>query len=372
MTEMRSAQLLLSASLMCCLGGCATGHRASLEIRPVNAPHMATSDTKAIERGRDLLALGQQAEAISAFRAALREEPNSAEAHNGLAIAYDRIGRKDLARRYFELAVAESPENTKYRTNLARFFESNGQAELALGLTGERATIAADGGSAMAVAGREFEAVTVVAAATEAELATVATNDPIAAIVADLAMLPTTDTPQTAAAAIAPAIAPKLRAAPAVFRPSATTLIKAAPISLPIMPLPDRKPAKDPADLSIDLPRNDRRQSAANGPYIERTSLGEVRLVTLTPSKPTSVAFNLDHLADELAVLAEAEVRRGQFVDDRGLRGRLAIQDAVERAAVDEALAAATSLAAVVDQMGVEFAYISYDNADDSSAVVAA
>jgi tetratricopeptide (TPR) repeat protein len=227
MMEMRSTQLLLSASLICCLGGCAAGHRASLEIRPLNAPHMVKSDTPAIERGRDLLALGQQAEAISAFRAALREEPNSAEAHNGLAIAYDRIGRKDLARRYFELAVAESPQDTKYRANLARFFESNGQAELAFGLTGELATTATDDLPAIAVAGREFEVVAAVTTATEAELATIATDDPIAAIVADLAMLPTTDVPQTASAAIARAIAPKLRAAPAVFRPSATTLIKA-------------------------------------------------------------------------------------------------------------------------------------------------
>lgn len=71
--------------------------------------------------GRLHLAANRPTKAITAFRQAAYDPRYAGEAYNGMAIAYDRIGRADLAERYFAEAVKASPGDERFARNLARF-----------------------------------------------------------------------------------------------------------------------------------------------------------------------------------------------------------------------------------------------------------
>jgi tetratricopeptide (TPR) repeat protein len=73
------------------------------------------------------LTLGNFALAIDGFRKAIRQNPQSADAHNGLAVAYDRIGRHDLSRESYEQALALSPNDSAILANLARSLAAAGK-----------------------------------------------------------------------------------------------------------------------------------------------------------------------------------------------------------------------------------------------------
>lgn len=77
-----------------------------------------------LEEGRRLLAEGHVGNAIPALqRAALNRETAPAAA-NALGVAYARLGRGDLAERYFRAAITLAPEDAKFAANLARFYDS--------------------------------------------------------------------------------------------------------------------------------------------------------------------------------------------------------------------------------------------------------
>ncbi len=365
--------VILSAGLLGLLGGCAAGKQASLEIRNVNHAQIALAGESSIERGKELLRRGQNADAISAFRAALRQDVGRAEAHNGLAIAYDSIGRKDLARRYFELAVAEKPDEMRYRGNLARFFEDNGQAELAAGLrdepvilvSAERPVVPAEPPTALELP--------TVAAAFEP-----ATGDPIAQILVGLSFdmavqdAPVDDRSAMQLAVVQSSKEKPVKAIEAAFRPVLTPSINAARINLPPRPLPDRGPVEGRPDLVADLPRNDRKLMEGTGPYVERVSLGEVKLVTLPFSSTENGVIDFNRLGEKLDQWAMEEARQAELPRAPGLEGRLAIKNAIARAATDDIIASAASLAAVVQQIENDFVYIAYDDDAKVSAETAA
>ena len=54
------------------------------------------------------------------YREALRLEPDSAEAHNGLGVALASLGRLDEAVGHFEQALRLDPANADARRNLER------------------------------------------------------------------------------------------------------------------------------------------------------------------------------------------------------------------------------------------------------------
>lgn len=70
--------------------------------------------------GKVHLEANRPARAVTAFRQASYDPRYAAEAFNGMAIAYDRIGRPDLAQRYFARAVAAAPQDERFARNLAR------------------------------------------------------------------------------------------------------------------------------------------------------------------------------------------------------------------------------------------------------------
>ncbi len=72
----------------------------------------------AYQTARGLLAIGDVPGAMSAFRQALVQSPQSVDALNGLGVSYDRMGRYDLSRTYYESALAIDPNAVLVLNNL--------------------------------------------------------------------------------------------------------------------------------------------------------------------------------------------------------------------------------------------------------------
>jgi hypothetical protein len=81
--------------------------------------------------GRDALASGDALAAMAAFRAALREDPALVAALNGMGVALDRVGRFDLARPYYETALALEPAAADILYNFALSLSLQGLDEAA-------------------------------------------------------------------------------------------------------------------------------------------------------------------------------------------------------------------------------------------------
>lgn len=74
----------------------------------------------ALDQGRQLLKAGRIAQAIELLRVAQRDPSSMAEASNGLGVAYAKLGRHDLADRYFKMALALEPADTRFAANMIR------------------------------------------------------------------------------------------------------------------------------------------------------------------------------------------------------------------------------------------------------------
>ena len=111
------------------LGGCqALFGTSSLASRAptVDVASLDMSDyfTARLEAGRVHLAHGRPASAVTAFRQASYDGAHAGRAYNGMGVAYAQMGRQDLARRYFEMAVAADPVDERFARNLARLSNS--------------------------------------------------------------------------------------------------------------------------------------------------------------------------------------------------------------------------------------------------------
>lgn len=78
----------------------------------------------AIDEGRRHLRGNRYGMAIDAFNRGLAQGEDPAAAYNGLGVAYARIGRSDLAHRFFKKAVMSDPANPIYSRNLATLIVS--------------------------------------------------------------------------------------------------------------------------------------------------------------------------------------------------------------------------------------------------------
>ncbi len=70
--------------------------------------------------GRAQLRSGQISAAVASFRIAALDPTTQADANNGLGVAYAKLGRPDLANRFFRTAAMLEPGNPKFAANLAR------------------------------------------------------------------------------------------------------------------------------------------------------------------------------------------------------------------------------------------------------------
>ena len=114
---MRTILFLISVPV---LAGCAGQGFAELDVRPVAPQGYGAADGNGslYDLGKRQLAAGNAGLAIDAFRRALRADPTSIDSLNGLGVAYDRIGRFDLSRRYYEEALGLNPNSAMILHNL--------------------------------------------------------------------------------------------------------------------------------------------------------------------------------------------------------------------------------------------------------------
>lgn len=122
--------LIALAIILPLASGCSAKFGRSARVTPeirVQQPEKANMQAWALAQlqlGRDALADEQYAKAIIAFRNARLASGETAAALNGMAIAYAGIGRADLAENYFQQAIAEAPDNLRYRDNLQRLYDA--------------------------------------------------------------------------------------------------------------------------------------------------------------------------------------------------------------------------------------------------------
>lgn len=111
------------------LASCSFGPRLETSMPQIRSvPVLAgLSPTESFARARTFLASKQYGLAIELYKAASREPTLTAESLNGLAVAYDGIGRRDLAERYFQRALAARPGDERTKRNLAAFYAASGQ-----------------------------------------------------------------------------------------------------------------------------------------------------------------------------------------------------------------------------------------------------
>ena len=113
---------LLSLSGCGFLGKIGLSHSGSKSAKQAEAaPRLAQSAT---DEGRDHLRANRPGKAIESFNLALFNGEDPAAAYNGLGVSYARLGRNDLAYRFFKKANASDPENPVYAGNLVRLVDS--------------------------------------------------------------------------------------------------------------------------------------------------------------------------------------------------------------------------------------------------------
>lgn len=108
------------------LGGCSVfGSHHLAKADKAAAPAAAGLTEATFTRmARAHLDADRNGQALEAFQAALAIGEPRAPVLNGMGVAYARIGRADLAFRYFEQAVALAPDEDRYLANLMRLTQS--------------------------------------------------------------------------------------------------------------------------------------------------------------------------------------------------------------------------------------------------------
>ena len=132
----RNAKLLALFASTGLITGC--GPDGKLQVRPVGAEAVLPVDDL-LAQGRTDFALNNVALALDQFRRAERLQPTNVSALNGIAACYDRLGRFDLSRIYYEKALALAPADPRTRHNFALSLTMQGRMTEALALARETA-----------------------------------------------------------------------------------------------------------------------------------------------------------------------------------------------------------------------------------------
>lgn len=126
------------------------------------APDMSSYFEQRLADGRRHLEAQRPGAALTAFRQASYHPHYAGDALNGMAISYDRLGRYDLAQRFFAQAVTAAPEDARFARNAARFdaamLARNSAAEQTLLAQNESAEVTAPTESQLASAARAVDA----------------------------------------------------------------------------------------------------------------------------------------------------------------------------------------------------------------------
>lgn len=122
------------AMTMGLIAACSHTARIAAQSDGKAAPAEATSP---LALGRALYARQEYALAIEKFNEAVREMPDKPEGYNALAASYDMMGRYDVSRRYYELALARAPADGRIYRNMARSLRMQGREGEALAILAE-------------------------------------------------------------------------------------------------------------------------------------------------------------------------------------------------------------------------------------------
>lgn len=95
------------------------------------------------DRGKRYLAIHDYGLAIDCFTAELQRDPASVRALNGLAIAFEKLGRSDIAERYFDRALALDANSAVTLNNLAYLRMAHGDTVAAAKLVARAHSVAA-------------------------------------------------------------------------------------------------------------------------------------------------------------------------------------------------------------------------------------
>lgn len=90
-------------------------------------PQLAAS----MDQSHYLIQNKQYGLAVDVLRKIIRAQPENASAYSAIAVAYDGLGRPDLARKNFELALAYAPLEERHYRNLARHLNARSEKTLA-------------------------------------------------------------------------------------------------------------------------------------------------------------------------------------------------------------------------------------------------
>ena len=305
------------------------GQQGKLEIRSTPKPlaEIKRAVPERIAEARGQLALNNVALALTSFRIAAREDPNSIDALVGIADCYDRMGRFDLSRRYYESALALAPADTQLLTAFAASLQLQGKSAEALSVREEISVRLAASAALERASMAEFEggAPRVQVAAAEAKpaapvKASPPPQEPVAVPEASVvpAPPPKSETapkplpksevrvaaaqPQAAPAPLGPSVTIKLppvrriQQDPAPVVPAAMPArtswaavepgVASAPLTAP-QPVPVNIPSEF-ASVALLRPIEERIPEPSiaeeRGPRTERMSTGEIALITV--SKP--------------------------------------------------------------------------------------
>ena len=99
----------------------------------ITAAAHADTGEDAYVQGKRLLGLDDTMGALAAFRQALTRAPQSIDALNGVAICYDRLGRPDIARGFYEAGLAIAPDSPALLNNLGYSLYLQGNRDAAVG-----------------------------------------------------------------------------------------------------------------------------------------------------------------------------------------------------------------------------------------------
>jgi hypothetical protein len=299
------------------------GQQGKLEIRstPKSLAAIKRAVPERVAEARGQLGLGNVALALTSFRIAAREDPNSVDALAGIAECYDRMARFDLSRRYYESALALAPADTQLLAAFAASLQLQGKSAEALSVREEISARMAAAGALESASMAEVAAPAVQVAAVETTPAPVKASSPAAPAAQGSAApvsppepkavpkpLPNAEVrvaaaePQVSPAALGPSVTIKLppprrlQHEPAAVVPAALPARTAwaavepgvanAPLTAP-QPVPVNIPSEF-ASVALLRPVEERIPEPSiaevSGPRTERMSTGEIALITV--SKP--------------------------------------------------------------------------------------
>jgi tetratricopeptide (TPR) repeat protein len=133
---MMRAHRYASVAILALAASC-TSPQSELKVRPISAVHQAVG----LEEAEAQLALGNIGTALEGFRTVLRDHPDNARAAVGVAHAYEGMGRFDLARTWYETALAAAPNDAAILTQLAALLDRQGLSADAASVRAEAAAL---------------------------------------------------------------------------------------------------------------------------------------------------------------------------------------------------------------------------------------